>query len=100
VGANTHTKTTRRRGNEVAAGAGGRAAGVVFSLATISAVTETVEIYSATDPVYFTDRQVWYWVEVHGMTVNTHAEAILAEHDACLIDRSDKGCGLLRSMLG
>ena len=93
----------------MAAGAVGPAAGVAFSLATISAVTETVEIYSATDPVYFTDRQVWYWVEFHGMkserltdwpTVNAHAKAILAEHDACLIDRSDKGSGLLRSMLG
>ena len=72
-------------------------------------MTETVEIYSATDPVYFADRQVLYWLEFRGVkserltewaTVNTRAAAILAEHDACLIDRSDKGSGLLRSMIG
>jgi hypothetical protein len=70
---------------------------------------ETVEIYSATDPVYFADRQVWYWVEFRGMkservtdwsTVDGHAKAILAEHEACLVDRSDKGSGFLLSTFG
>lgn len=31
--------------------------------------------------------------------INAYAEALSAEHDAVIIDRSDKDSGLLRSML-
>ncbi len=72
-------------------------------------MTPDVELFSATDPVYVADRRVWYWTEFDGVkserlndyaTVLLHAEALMAEHDACLIDRSDKGSGLLLASLG
>lgn len=68
-----------------------------------------VEIFSATDPVYVPDRRVWYWTEFRGVRserlneyapVLERAEGLLAEHGACLIDRSDKGSGLLLTGLG
>jgi hypothetical protein len=68
-----------------------------------------VELFSATDPVYVPHRQVWYWTEFLGLrserltdwaTVAAHAEAIRSEHEAVLIDRSDKGSGFLLSTLG
>jgi hypothetical protein len=72
-------------------------------------MTHEVELYSATDPVYASHRQVWYWTEFLGVkserlinwaTVAARAEAIRSEHEACLIDRSDKGSGFLLSTLG
>jgi hypothetical protein len=71
-------------------------------------VSATVEIFSATDPPYLADRRVLYWLEFNGRrsvraedwaTVDRWATAICAEHDACIIDRSDKGSGLLRATL-
>jgi hypothetical protein len=73
-------------------------------------VRQDAEIYSATDPEYFADRRVWYWVTLNGKsvgerrndwaTVNARARALVEEHDGCLIDRSDKGSGYLLSALG
>ena len=71
-------------------------------------MTRTVELFSATDPVYVRNRRVWYWLEFDGMrskrlteygSVLEHANALVAEHDACLIDRSDKGSGFLLSTM-
>ena len=72
-------------------------------------MTPPVEIFSATDPRYIPERRVWYWVEFQGRrserredwaTVNGWALALCAEHDTCLIDRSDKGSGVLLATLG
>jgi hypothetical protein len=55
------------------------------------------------------DRSVWYWTEFEGQrserlenysTVLAPAEALCAELDTCLVDRSDKNSGFLRSTLG
>ena len=71
-------------------------------------MTPEVEIFSATDPVYVADRRVWYWLEFNGQkserrndwaTINEWAWALAKEHDACLIDRSDKDSGYLLSTL-
>ena len=71
-------------------------------------MNDTIEIFSATDPPHVPDRQVWYWLEFRGMRserrtewgpINRHAEALIAEHDAVVIDRSDKESGYLRSTL-
>lgn len=68
-----------------------------------------VELFSATDPPHVHDRRVWYWTEAEGLRserqneyapVLARAQALCAEHDTCLIDRSDKGSGLLLSTLG
>lgn len=65
-----------------------------------------VEIYSATDPVA---RKVWYWVEwgdgkfertTDYKVALAQAERICVEHDTAIIDRSDKGSGILRATLG
>lgn len=67
-----------------------------------------VELLSATDPGYVQPRRVWYYTEFEGMRserlndyapVFARAEALCAEHDTCLIDRSDKGSGFLLSTL-
>lgn len=59
--------------------------------------------------MYVQDRQVRYYTEFRGMRskpltawapVNAYAKALCTQHDAVLIDRSDKDSGLLRSMLG
>ena len=72
-------------------------------------MTPEVEIFSATDPVCEPNRRVWYWLEFDGKksqrrndwaTINAWALALLAEHNACLIDRSDKDSGFLLSTLG
>src|SRR5438445_3426412 len=69
-----------------------------------------VEIYSATDPMYMADRQVRYWGEFEGektpestewAALDAWARGICARYpDAAIIDRSDKGSGFLRSLLG
>jgi hypothetical protein len=68
-----------------------------------------VEILSATDSIVAPNRSVWYWVEYDGKkserredykTVLAWAWALVAEHDTCLVDRSDKGSGFLLSTLG
>ena len=68
-----------------------------------------VEIYSATDPPHVPNREVWYWVEFGDIkferTTDYHvslrrAERLCAEHDTAIIDRSDKGSGILRATLG
>jgi hypothetical protein len=68
----------------------------------------TVEIFSATDPPHVHERRVWYWLEFEGRAserltewalVNEWALALVAEHDAYLLDRSDKGSGLLLATL-
>jgi predicted DNA-binding transcriptional regulator AlpA len=68
-----------------------------------------VEIYSATDSPHVPDPQVWYWVEWgEGKFEKTtdyavalrQAERICEEHDTAIIDRSDKGSGILRATLG
>lgn len=67
-----------------------------------------IEIYSATDPPNVADRQVWYWVEwgerkydrtrdynvAHRLAKRLHEE-----HDAGIIDRSDRGSGILRATI-
>jgi hypothetical protein len=72
-------------------------------------MTPDVELFSATDPVHVEDRRVWYWTEFKGVRserlndytpVLRQAEALMARHGACLIDRSDKGSGLLLASLG
>jgi len=71
-------------------------------------MTATIELISATDPPYVRDRRVWYYTEFNGvrsdalneyLPVLARAEALCAEHSACLVDRSDKGSGLLRATL-
>jgi hypothetical protein len=71
-------------------------------------MTSTVELFSATDPIYVPHRRVWYWAEFRGAkserlndweTVNARTQSICAEHEACLVDRSDKGSGYLLSTL-
>lgn len=61
---------------------------------------DEVQVLSATDPPYVLNRRVWYWVEFRGQrserlndwaSVAACAEAIRAEDDGVLIDRSDKG---------
>jgi prophage regulatory protein len=68
-----------------------------------------VEIYSATDPPGISNRQVWYWVEFGEIksdrstaydVARRHAERLSAEHHTAIIDRSDKGSGILRATLG
>jgi hypothetical protein len=72
------------------------------------AMPETVELFSATDPPYVTDRHVRYYLEFRGTRsaqptehapVLAWATALCAEHDAVLIDRSDKDSGYLRRVL-
>jgi hypothetical protein len=69
---------------------------------------ETVELFSATDSPNMRDRQVQYYLEFRGRRsaqVTEHApvldwaNALCAEHDAVLIDRSDKDSGYLRRVL-
>jgi hypothetical protein len=69
---------------------------------------EPVEIFSATDPIYVPNRQVWYWTEFLGMKsqratgyapVLEGALALTVEHETCLVDRSDKGSGFLLATL-
>ena len=71
-------------------------------------MTSEVEIFSYIDPVYVQNRRVWYYAQFRGMKsqhrsdhspILNWAEAIRAEHDAVLIDRSDKGSGHLRRIL-
>lgn len=71
-------------------------------------MTPAVEIFSATDPVYYPVRGVWYWLEFEGKKsepctdwaiVDKWADALCREHDTCLVDRSDKGSGLLLASL-
>lgn len=71
-------------------------------------MTPAVELFSATDPPYVAHRRVWYWVEfqdARSVRLNEYApvlgwaEALCGEHDTCLIDRSDKGSGLLLATL-
>jgi prophage regulatory protein len=68
-----------------------------------------VEIYSATDPPSVANREVWYWVEFGDIKFERtidyrvalrHAERLCSEHDTAIIDRSDKGSGILRATLG
>ena len=67
-----------------------------------------VEIFSATDPPHVVNQQVWYWLEFAGTMsarltswapVNELANVICAAAGTCIIDRSDKDSGLLRSFL-
>jgi hypothetical protein len=67
------------------------------------------QIWSWTDSPHVADQRVWYCVEFRGLksepTENygealAHAEALCAEHDTAMIDRSDKGCGLLLWQIG
>jgi hypothetical protein len=71
-------------------------------------VPPAVEIFSATDPVYFAERQVWYWLKFEDheserrtdwRSVDEEALALCGQHDTCLIDRSDRDSGYLRSTL-
>jgi hypothetical protein len=71
-------------------------------------MSETVELFSATDPPYMRDREVRYYLEFRGRRsahrtahapVLAWATALCAEHDALLIDRSDKDSGYLRRVL-
>jgi hypothetical protein len=71
-------------------------------------VKREVEIYSRTDAPYVARRSVWYWAEFDGRACEetkdyaialARAKALMAEHGACLIDRSDKGSGFLLSTL-
>src|SRR5260370_29731317 len=66
----------------------------------------SVEIYSATDPPHVPNREVWYWVEfgdiksertTNYQVAHRDAERLRAEHDTTIIDRSDKGSGILRA---
>lgn len=72
------------------------------------AMPETVELFSATDPPNLRDREVRYYLEFRGTRsarltehapVLAWANARCAEHDAVLIDRSDKDSGYLRRVL-
>lgn len=67
-----------------------------------------VEIFSATDPPYVRDRKVWYWVKFGDREFRKttdyrialrHAENLCARHETAMIDRSDKGSGVLRATL-
>jgi hypothetical protein len=67
-----------------------------------------VEVFSYIDPVYVRDRNVWYYAQFQGIRsehLTEHApiaelaEAVRAEHDGVLIDRSDKDSGYLRRVL-
>ena len=71
--------------------------------------TPAVEIYSATDPPHVARRQVWYWVEFGDLKVERstdyrvvldQAEDLCNAHNTGLVDRSDKGSGILRATLG
>lgn len=75
----------------------------------LTAMNCAVELFSATDPPHVPTRCVWYWTEFKGARserlseyapVLARAKAILAEHDACVIDRSDKDSGYLAPTLG
>lgn len=68
-----------------------------------------VEIFSATDPPYVRDRKVWYWVKFGDKEFRRttdyrvaldRAERLCTRHETGMIDRSDKGSGLLRATLG
>lgn len=72
-------------------------------------MTPEVELFSATDSITEPDRRVWYWTRFRGKDSErtedyelalAEAKRLMAEHDAVLIDRSDKGSGFLRSTLG
>lgn len=76
------------------------------SSARIDAVRPAVELFSGVDRVR---RRVDYWTEFRGMRsehledyapVLQRAEALCAEYGTCMIDRSDRGSGLLRASLG
>jgi hypothetical protein len=68
-----------------------------------------VEIYSGIDPIHTRDRAVRYWIEFDGVKsekttewapLDARAEALRAVLGTCIVDRSDKDSGLLRSMIG
>lgn len=68
-----------------------------------------VEIFSATDPPYLGDRKVRYWVKfgpkefpktTDYRVALDRAERLCARYDTGMIDRSDKGSGLLQATLG
>jgi hypothetical protein len=65
---------------------------------------DVVQLFSATDPIHLGDRRVRYWVRFRGREterfsewatdwarVSACAEALRAEHDVAICDRSDKG---------
>ncbi len=65
---------------------------------------DTVQLFSATDPLHLPNRCVRYWIQFRDMeterfcegatdwtSVNNYAQALCAEHDVCIVDRSDKG---------
>ncbi len=65
-------------------------------------MTPAVEIFSITDP-QITPTRVLYYLTFKGLQsestedysrVLSYAEALIEEHGACLVDRSDKGTGL------
>lgn len=67
-----------------------------------------VEIFSASDPPYVHDREVRYWVKFGDREFRKttdyrlalqHAERLCARYDTAIIDRSDKGSGVLRATL-
>lgn len=71
-------------------------------------MTPEVEIFSATDPPHVRDRQVRYYLEFRGnrstqlteyRPVLAWAKALCVEHEAVLVDRSDKDSGYLRRVL-
>lgn len=77
-------------------------------MSELKRMNNEVEIFGMTDPPYIARRSVWYWVEFEGRRsdkTESHAQAeawaasLCAEHDTCLIDRSDRGSGYLRSTL-
>lgn len=66
------------------------------------------EIFSAADPPYVRHRKVWYWVKFAEREFRKttdyrvalrHAERLCARHDTVMIDRSDKGSGVLQAIL-
>jgi hypothetical protein len=66
-----------------------------------------VELLSAMDPIYVRPRSTWYWAEMNGVlrTPRTRsyviaydwAMALSEEHEASLVDRSDRGTSSVRS---
>ena len=71
--------------------------------------TPAVELFSAVDPIYRVDRSVRYWTAFNGAKSETltdyapvleRALALCQEHGVCLVDRSDRDSGFLRSTLG
>lgn len=71
-------------------------------------MSPTVELFSATDPPYVRNRGVWYYTEFDGTrserlndypSVLARAQVLCQEHGARLVDRSDRGSGVLLATL-